>query len=299
MAVPSPETFTLDRALLRARFERTAATCDDAAVLTREIGRRMDERLDYIRVIPQRIADLGCGGGEDLTLLAKRYPQAARFGVDFALSRLRRARGKTAGWKNLLPFNRRAATHWIGGDLTALPFKSAILSMIWSNLTLHWLADPLPAMKEMHRTLETGGVLMFSTFGPDTLKELRAALPTTQGERIHRFIDMHDLGDALLQAGFCDPVMDMEILTLTYADIDSLFSDLRRAGDNNAAGRRPRGLSGKTAWAQARTRLETLRKENRIPATFEIVYGHAWKAAPTSTDKDDRAVIRFHSRPPR
>jgi malonyl-CoA O-methyltransferase len=133
---------------------------------------------------------------------------------------------------------------------------------------------------------------MFSTLGPDTLKELRAALPAGAGERVHRFIDMHDLGDALVAAGFSDPVMDMEMVTLTYATVDELLRDLRLSGSANASTARPRGLSGRAGWDRARAAYEALRRDGRLPASFEVVQGHAWKAAPTTTD-DGRAVMRF------
>ena len=114
---------------------------------------------------------------------------------------------------------------------------------------------------------------------------------------MHRFIDMHDIGDALVQAGFTDPVMDMEIVTLTYPDLDTLLQDLRHSGGANAATSRPRGLSGRQEWAAARAAYERLRRDGRLPATFEIIQGHAWKAAPKTTD-DGRSIVRFQPRPP-
>lgn len=161
---------------------------------------------------------------------------------------------------------------------------------------LQWLHDPLPALKEIHRVLEVGGLLMFSTLGPDTLKELRASLPASSAEHLHRFIDMHDLGDALVGAGFSDPVMDMEMLTVTYTKLDDLFHDLRASGSTNAALSRPRGLVGKNHWQQMRAAYEALRRDGRLPATVEVVYGHAWKAAPKVAD-DGRAIVRFERKP--
>jgi malonyl-CoA O-methyltransferase len=204
---------------------------------------------------------------------------------------LERARGER-GWLKRLFAPTRATPALVCADATALPLARASVSLLWSNMMLNWLADPLPAFAEMHRVLEVGGLMMFSTLGPDTLKELRAALPDAAGERVHRFIDMHDLGDALLQAGFADPVMDMEVVTMTYPDIDALLRDLRLSGAANASCARPRGLSGKAGWAAARMRLDALRRDGRLPITFEIVQGHAWKAAPTTLD-DGRRIVRF------
>ena len=287
--------FSLDRALVKRRFARAAATYDEVAVLAREVARRMDERLDYIRVEPKRILDLGCGTGTDLQALGRRYPAAQRIGADFAAPMLTRARGERGLIDRLRAFARRNDPLLTEADATALPFARGSMSLVWSNLMLNWLTDPLPALKEAHRVLEIGGLLMFSTLGPDTLRELRGVLPAGRGDRVHRFIDMHDIGDALVQAGFSDPVMDMEIVTLTYRDIDELLRDLRLSGSANAAHGRPRGLSGKAGWRAARESLEALRRDGRLPATFEVVQGHAWKAAPRTTE-DGRAVMRFQPR---
>lgn len=289
----APEDFTLDHTLLRRRFAANAQHAREADFLAREVASRMAERLDYIRIEPRRILDLGCGHGADLPMLAQRYPQAERIGLDFALPLLNLAREERSLFQRLLGKARGPAL--LCADATALPLARASVQLVWSNLLLSCLSDPLPAFRECNRVLEVGGLLMFATLGPDTLKELRAALPAHTGERVHRFIDMHDLGDALVQAGFSDPVMDMQTLTLTYTELDSLLRDLRQAGANNAATTRPRGLTGRRGWLNARKQLDTLRQEGRIPATIELVFGHAWKAAPKQTE-DGRAIIQFKSR---
>lgn len=295
--MPAPQDFTLDRALVRRRFAAAATRGDGADPLARELAHRMAERLDYIRIQPARILDLGCGSGADLAVLGARYPQAGLIGIDFAYPMLAAASGRARSTRGLLGrlLGRQRTMSLLCADAIALPLAGASVSMVWSNLMLHWLDDPLPALREMHRVLEVGGMLMFSTLGPDTLKELRSALPDNAGTRVHHFIDMHDIGDALVKAGFADPVMDMEILTLTYADIDTLLADLRLPGCNNAASDRPRGLCGRRGWAAARAGYEALRREGRLPATFELIQGHAWKAAPKHT-ADGRAIIRVTPR---
>lgn len=293
-------SFALDRGLLRRRFERAAATCDGADLLAREIARRMDERLDYIRVSPRRVLDLGCGTGADLARLAERFPDATVLAADFAPAMLARAgarlRPARSGGllRRLLSAAPTPLPHF-AARADALPLARASLGLVWSNLMLPALDDPLPTFREIHRTLEVDGLLMFSSLGPDTLRELRAALPDRRGDRVHRFIDMHDIGDALVQAGFADPVMDMEIVTLTYPDLDTLLQDLRHSGGANAASGRPRGLSGRREWAEARAAYERLRRDSRLPATFEIIQGHAWKAAPKTTE-DGRSIVRFQPR---
>jgi malonyl-CoA O-methyltransferase len=298
----SGDDFALDHGLLRRRFARAAASADGADVLAREISRRMDERLDYIRIDPRRVLDLGCGTGADLPQLARRFPQAGLLAADFAVPMLartgQRLRSETPprGLLRRLLGGKAGTLPHVAADARKLPFARGSFGLVWSNLMLPALDDPLPALREIHRTLEIGGLLMFSTLGPDSLRELRAALPRTAGERVHRFIDMHDLGDALVKAGFADPVMDMEMLTLTYTEMDGLLSDLRASGAANAALTRPRGLSGRTGWAQARAAYEALRRDGRLPATFEIIQGHAWKAAPKTTE-DGRSIVRFQPRP--
>ncbi len=286
--------FELDRKLLRRRLARAAGTHGEVEPLAHEIARRMDERLDYIRIEPRRILDLGCGTGRGLASLGKRFPAAMRVGIDWIAPPIMQARDSRGVFDRLL---RRGPPPAVlaCADALALPLATGSISMAWSNLMLQWLTDPLPAFVELHRVLEVGGMVMFSTLGPDTLKEVRAALPDTHGERVHRFIDMHDLGDALVRAGFSDPVMDMEVMTMTYSGAEDLFADLRRAGANNASLARPRGLSGKAGWEQARQALEAMRVDGRLPITFEIIQGHAWKTAP-KTIADGRSVIRFEKR---
>lgn len=288
--------FQLDPRLVRRRAGRAASGYATVDTLAREISRRMAERLDYIRIEPKRILDLGCGPGADLATFAERYPGVARIAIDSAPAMLTQARGEKSLLKRLMRFGKPAEPDFVCADATALPLARGSVSLAWSNLMLQWLHDPLPALKEIHRTLEVGGLVMFSTFGPDTLKELRASLPPSQAEHLHRFIDMHDLGDALVGAGFSDPVMDMEILTVTYTKLDDLFHDLRTSGSTNAALSRPRGLVGKKHWEELRSNYETLRRDGRLPATVEVVYGHAWKAAPKVLD-DGRAIVRFERKP--
>ena len=288
--------FQLDPGLVRRRAGRAAAAYASVDTLAREVSRRMGERLDYIRIEPRRILDLGCGPGADLPAFAERYPGVPRVGIDSAPAMLAQARGETGLIKRLLRFGKPAEPDFVCADARALPLARGSVSLAWSNLMLQWLHDPLPALKEIHRVLEVGGMLMFSTLGPDTLKELRAALPPSDAEHLHRFIDMHDLGDALVGAGFSDPVMDMEMLTVTYTSLDDLLHDLRASGSANAAVTRPRGLVGKGHWQKLRANYERLRRDGRLPATVEVVYGHAWKAAPKVTE-DGRAIVRFERKP--
>ena len=288
MNAPAP---LVDSRQVRRNFARAAGGYDAVAVLQREIASRMLERLDYVKIEPQRVLDLGCGVGATLTALSERYPKAQVLGADASEAMLHAGRSQRSRLRWLLPFLRGRTSSLIAADARALPYQANSIGMIWSNLMLHWLDDPLPAFREMHRTLEAGGLLMFATLGPDTLKELRGSFSDAYAHT-QRFIDMHDYGDMLVECGFADPVMDVEILTMTYPGVGELFSDLRRNGASCAMQTRRSGLMGRHTWQAARTAYETLLKDGRLPATFEVVYGHAWKAQPTKT-ADGRAIVRF------
>lgn len=281
----------VDSRQVRRNFARAAAGYDAAAVLQREVASRMLERLDYVKIDPERVLDLGCGTGLSLTALSERYPKAQVLGADLSEAMLQAGRRQRSRLRWLLPFMRGNRTSLVSADATALPFGAAAMGMVWSNLMLQWLDDPVPAFREMHRTLDVGGLLMFSTFGPDTLKELRGSFSDGY-EHTQRFTDMHDLGDMLIECGFADPVMDVEVLTMTYSTLDDLFRDLRQSGASCAMQTRNRGLTGRQGWQSARAEYEKRVRDGRFPATFEVVYGHAWKGQPRK-DADGRAIVRF------
>jgi len=282
-----------DLAAARRAFARAAPHYDQAAVLQREVAQRMAERLTYVKLKPSRILDLGCGTGADLNLLGERYPQASRIGCDFAAPMLHEAARRGVWFKRLLPMLTGSRPQFTAADAVRLPLKTASVSLIWSNLMLHWVNDPAAAIKEMRRVLEVDGLLMFTTLGTDTLRELRTAFSSADAApHVHRFLDMHDIGDMLVAAGFAVPVMDMETITLTYDSLDALLRDLKQSGAHNALAERNRGLMGTRAWHRVITGYEAMRRDGRLPATFEIVYGHAWNPAPRMTE-DGRAIVRF------
>jgi len=276
---------------LRQSFAGAAATYDAAAFLARETGRRMAERLDYVKLSPHRIADVGCATGDGIRELQRRYPGALPLAIDSAAPMLYAARTATPLMQRLL----RRSPQFLNADVNALPLATGCLGLIWSNLMLHWLDDPLPAMRELQRTLEVGGLLMFAMLGPDTLKELRLACREDgcrdEAIPLRRFHDMHDLGDMLLAAGFADPVMDMEMMKITYAHPRDLLRDQRHLGVRDA-------LFGRMPWRDWRRVLRAYarqRSEERLPASFEIIYGHAWKPQARVVD-DGRAIVRFAPR---
>lgn len=280
----------VDRGQVARRFARVAGRYGQGDFLVREIDRRMLARLDYVRLEPQRILDLGCSEGGSFGSLAERYPASHLIGLDLVPAMLRASRPARPAWQRLFALGKPAPAR-LAADAARLPLKPASIGLVWSNLLLHWLNDPLPAFAEVSRVLEVGGLLMFSTFGPDTLKELRAAF-ADDATHTQRFADMHDLGDMLVESGFSDPVMDMEVITLTYDSLDAMLAEIRASGSSCAMHERPRGLAGREAWGRMRAAYESMRRDGKLPATFEVIYGHAWKAAPRQA-ADGRAIIRF------
>jgi malonyl-CoA O-methyltransferase len=283
----------IDKRSLRSAFEHAAESYDAAAVLQNEVCRRMLGRLEYLKHRPAAILDAGSGTGNALAGLGQRYPDARLIALDIALAMLRRGRQRLPWWKGLFTRGVQA----VCGDIERLPLKDASVGMVWSNLALQWVNDLPRAFAEMRRVLVPGGLLMFSTFGPDTLKELRRAYQDIDRHtHVNRFIDMHDIGDLLVSGGFGDPVMDMEHFTLTYGDVRELMRELKAIGARNVTRGRPNGLSGKRVLAAVTRNYEAFRRDGRLPATFEVVYGHAWAPLPR-LGPSGRPVIDIKPRP--
>lgn len=265
------DEFSLDRRQVRVAFERAAHGYDAAAVLQREVGGRLLERLELTALKPARILDLGCGTGRHLGVLRQRYPQAQVLGADLAINMLTAAR-RAQGWFRRSPL--------VCTNAMQLPFAATGFELIYCNLMLQWCDDLDQVLRELRRVLKPHGLLLFTTFGPDTLKELRAAWREVDAfNHVNRFIDMHDIGDALIRAGFVEPVMDVEHLTLTYADVRALMHDLKSIGAHNVTAGRDRGLGGRERVRKLTAAYEHFRRDGRLPATYEVVYGTAWTPA--------------------
>lgn len=276
---------SVDKRLVRRSFDGAAATYDAAAVLQREVSSRMLERLDYIKHEPRTILDAGSGTGFGSRALLRRYPATDVVSLDLAPGMLEAARRQTPWWKRSLPMLGAGREQYVCGDVEALPLAPSSVQMVWSNLTLQWCNDLKGAFDEIHRVLAPGGLFMFSTFGPDTLKELRQAFAGVDGyTHVNRFVDMHDIGDLLVQCGFSQPVMDMEFITLTYGDLMALLRELKAIGAHNVNLGRRGGLMGKRAWQALQANYEVFRREGRLPATYEVVYGHAWVGQKRAAD---------------
>jgi malonyl-CoA O-methyltransferase len=297
-----------DSRRLRRIFDRRAATFDEVAFLPREIAQRMRERLDFIKVAPTSVLDAGCGAGEDIPALRERFPEAPVFGTDLSHGMLSRALHHDAGdtsWRRFLPASLGKALGARGprfaqADFSALPFAAGAFEFIWSNLALHWHSRPDLVFPEWQRVLKVNGLLMFSTLGPDTLKELRGAYAEIEAahgiasrKHVIDFVDMHDLGDMLVEAGFEIPVMDQETLTITYKSPESLRADVRRWGaypferDAHDCAFARRLHKALLAALEARRRAD-----GTIALSFEVIYGHAWKAVPRTT-AEGHGIVRL------
>ncbi len=273
-----------DYRALKKGFNKTAKTYEANALLAKSVGEALIERLQGIKITPQRILDIGSGTGWLNKKLKKLYPKAKIVNVDLAEQRLRKTK--------LLRFGLNAPM-LVCADAHALPFADKSFDLIISNLCWHWVDHLGQAIYEAKRVLNVGGTLLFSTLGPDTLRELSAAFySASSNPHIIPFFDMHDVGDALLKAGFADPVMDVEPVRLHFKKVDKLFKMLRDTGEGNYLALRHRGFSSKKMFAQVKKHYENFKLEQGYPATFEIVFGYAWRAEDKSLlDKNNEINI--------
>jgi len=266
----TPQDFAahaLDIGRVRRGFDRAAGSYDSAAVLQAEIRESLLARLDLMALTPRTVIDAGAGTGRGARALQRRYSKALVIALDTSQPMLLAA-GRRRSW--LRRFVRVCA------DAERLPFMDGAVDLILSNLMLQW-CDPDRAFAEFRRVLAPHGLLSFTSLGPDTLRELRSAWTAVDSHtHVNQFIDMHDLGDALVRAGFASPVLDVERYTLAYLDVRRVASDLKATGAGNSTMGRPRNLTGRRRFAAFEAAYETFRRDGRLPATYEVVYGHAW-----------------------
>jgi len=269
--------YSLDTNRVKANFNRAAATYNQVAVLQREVAQRLVDRLSYMNITPQWGLDVGSGTGYGGTLLAAQYSELKLINFDIAHAMLQQAR-QQHGQRD----PSESCGVYICGDAERLPLGDASVDLIFSNMAIQWCNQIDQVFAEFRRVLKTNGCLIFSTVGPDTLKELRTSWAQADtSPHVNAFFDMHDLGDALLRCGFADPVMDVDHFTLTYSTVQSLMGDLKRLGSRNATVSRSRGLTGRTRLEKMQQAYEKFRVNDTLPVTYEITYGHAWKLAQT------------------
>jgi malonyl-CoA O-methyltransferase len=268
---PPEDASRLEHAGVRHSFDRASASYEAAAVLQARVGDEVLERLDFFKLAPGAVVDLGAGTGRITGQLKRRYKRATVVAFDIAPGMLREAR------RHMKLFRRFER---VCGDVRRLPFADASVDIAVSNLMLQWCDDLDLAFREVRRVLKPDGLFSFTTFGPDTLRELRNAWAQVDGyTHVNTFIDMHDIGDALVRAGLTEPVLDVERLTLTYPNVLGLMRDLKTIGAHNVTAGRPRGLTGRRTLRQVEGAYESSRRDGVLPATYEVVYGAAWGSA--------------------
>jgi malonyl-CoA O-methyltransferase len=270
MTVDSPESFRLDRTGMRRAFDRASTGYDAAGALQARVRAELLGRLELVPLAPRVVLDLGAGTGLGTRELKRRYRRASVVALDLSSGMLRQAR------RHSRPFARFAR---LCGDALRLPLKDASVDLLFSNLMLQWCDDLDGTLAEIRRVLRPEGFFGFSTFGPATLTELRTAWSAADASpHVNLFLDMHDIGSALMRAGLSEPVLDVERVTVTYDDVLALMRDLKAIGAHNVVTARTRGLTGKLKWRTMTASYESFRREGRLPASYEVIYGAAWGA---------------------
>ena len=272
-----------DKKRIRQHFGARAECYESSAILQREVCTRMLDRLDWVKFVPDTVLDVGAGTGWGVEGLFEKYSSAKVLAMDLSLPMLQQTRNKSRWFRK---------PGLICGDAEALPLAEQSIDLIFSSLMLQW-CDPQTTFKEFLRVLKPGGLLMFATFGPDTLKELRHCwAQLDQAQHVNSFVDMHDLGDSLLHSGFAEPVMDMDMMQLTYQDARSVMTDLKSIGANTPMHGQYRGLLTPGKLQRVLDAYEGFRQQDVLPASFEVIYGHAWKpVSPAKTRQSTRAAV--------
>ncbi len=278
----------IDTPRLRRAFGRAADGYETVAALQREVSTRLLEQLDaYGERAPERVLDLGCGPGAASQAMHARWPKTQVLAVDFALPMLRRIGARKPWWKPT-----RRAVQAVCADVAALPFVDESAGLLFSSLCLQWVADLPRALHGFRRVLRADGLLLFSTFGPDTLTELREAFGKADaGDPVTPFAHIQQIGDALQAAGFRDPVLHRDRFTLTYPDVTTLMRELRALGAHNARTDRRRGLMGKARMQRVFDAYETLRHDGVLPSTWEVIYAQAFAPPPGQPLREDDGEI--------
>ena len=264
-------------------FSQAAKTYDAAAFFQRIAGERLFERLDYFKLEPKHIVDLGCGTGVFTRELSARYSQAKVTGVDIAEGMIQWCRSQSK------------AEDYLCADAVSLPFEDNSVDLIFSNLSIQWVEDLEKLFVELNRVLKPEGLLLFTTLGPDTLKELKQSFAKVdQHQHVNDFIDMHNVGDAMLQAKMLDPVVDAEPVMISYDKATELMRDLKDIGAHNIDRRRNSGLmSPKKLRAVEKAYRQFALDDGQLPATYEIVYGHAFGSEQKQTTSYHEYIVEL------
>lgn len=277
----------LEPAAVARAFGRASRSYEAAAALQQQVRDELLSRLDLLREPPQVVLDLGAGTGLGTLRLKQAYPRARVLALDVAPAMLAQVRRRSWPWRRLQP---------VAADAQRLPLATASVDLVFSSLMLQWCQPPDRALAEALRVLRPGGLLLLASFGPETLRELRAAWASVDdGVHVSRFVDVHDLGAALQRAGAAEPVLDVDRLQRHYPDALALMRELKAIGAHNAALGRSRGLTGKQGWQRMLQAYEALRTPAGVPATWEVVYAAAWAPAAAGAARRGESVVQVDS----
>ena len=269
-----------DKSKVAQSFAAAAQQYDDVAVLQRQTADELFDRLSLIQLQPKTILDLGAGTGRNLSLLQKRYPDARLLAMDIATDMLKQARKRyrqDLGFKRWLPGHQHLQL--LTGDAEQIPLADNSIDLVFANLALQW-CEPKISLLEIARVMKPGGLLMFTSLGPDTLTELRQAWAEVDSyPHVNVFYDMHDVGDAMTASGLTDCVLDVDPYTLTYPTAMAMMKDLKLLGARNVNEGRRRGLTGKKLIKSVEAAYEPFRRDGVIPASYEVIFAHGWKSA--------------------
>jgi len=268
----------LDRLKMAARFNAAVDSYEAVSALQKHVGDELLDRLGLINIQPIFVLDLGSGPGHFAERLADRYVRARIIQLDIAEKMLAAAHKRKS--------RQSSRQYHVCADAERLPFAARSVDMVFSNLMLQWVYPPDQLLQQLVSALKPGGLMIFSTFGPDTLYELRDSWSGADHHpHVHAFVEMHDLGDALIRAGFIDPVIEVDYVTLTYDKVSHLMRDLKELGAVNVSADRRKTLTGKHRFRQMEQAYEQRRQSGKLPATYEVIYGHAWIPADNITDR--------------
>jgi malonyl-CoA O-methyltransferase len=265
----------------RKSFNRAALTYDSYSTLQDIISCNLIDRLKTIKLDPLHILDLGCGTGTNGLNLRRKYKKSRIINYDFSENMLKMARIKQKKiiLGGLNPYS------YICADIEAIPLEENSLDLVWSSSTLQWCNDLDLVFNQVKKILKPRGLFIFSTFGPNTLNELREITENLFNEKkTSTFIDMNNIGNLLMHSGFINPTLDVENLTVKYKEVEKLFKDIKSIGATNGNVSKNRGLSGRSFTKKIIDNYEAYRENNLLPASYEVIYGHAWNISKSPSE---------------
>lgn len=255
---------------MRQAFNNAAKDYDAHAVLQKTVADRLIESFDQIKINPAVILDLGSGLGYGSRQLKQQFKKAHIYQADISEEMLKSARNNETRF-----FSK---DHFLCANAKQIPLANESIDLVFSNLMLQWSNEPDQVFNEVCRVLKPNGGFVFTTFGPNTLKELRESWKQVDdGIHVNAFTDMHDIGDALIRNGLEAPVLSTENIILTYDECKQLMCDLKNIGAHNVNYGRRKTLTGKKRLEKVLQHYERYRSNNKLPATYEVIYGHVWK----------------------